>query len=553
MRTLQDTLGRPGRFLRTVRHLRAGQIANRIARRFARLPALDGQPPDLCAAMSAWRNCPGRPVSMLSPNSFRFIGLDAELSTAADWNRTDRAKLWLYNLHYFDDLRADGAAERASWHRALIERWRVENPPASGNGWEPYPLSIRIVNWIAWILGGSVPADPMLQSLAVQVRVLRATLEFHLLGNHLLANAKALIFAGCFFAGPEADAWRQTGLALLDAELREQILSDGGHFELSPMYHAIILEDVLDLIQLSQIFPAQLAARRQAWQDLASRMLTWLATMTHADGEVAFFNDAASGIARTHLDLSAYAVRFGVSSEHGAGPLRQLAASGYVRLQAGPFCVIFDAAEIGPSYLPGHGHADVLALEASLDGHRLITNGGTSTYAPGRLRDDERATASHAAVEIDGHSSSEVWASFRVGRRAHPFGVACGTTDNGVWAEASHDGYRWLPGRPIHQRRVQLSPAALSVTDCIKGDGLHAVIGRFPLHPMVTSVSPEPSGWRLELTGGRVVRVRVVGAQQHFLANGYYAPAFGQRLARPVLVWRCDGPLPLNVEMRFEL
>jgi len=553
--TLQDSLGlgHVGRFLRTVRHLRAGQVVNRVTRRFTRLPALDGLPPKLRQAEGTWHNCVGRPVSMLAPKLFRFVGLDAELLTGADWNRTGRAKLWLYNLHYFDDLRADGAAERAPWHRELIERWRADNPPASGNGWEPYPLSLRIVNWIAWVLGGNTPTDSMLQSLAVQTRVLRTRLEYHLLGNHLLANAKALVFAGCFFSGSEADDWLQMGLALLDAELREQILADGAHFELSPMYHAIILEDVLDLIQLSQIFPAALAAKRQAWQVLAARMLGWLAAMTHTDGEVAFFNDAAAGIARAHADLSTYAARFGISSEHKEGPLRQLAASGYTRLQAGPFCAIFDAAEIGPSYLPGHGHADALAVEVSLDGRRLITNGGTSTYEPGQLRDQERATASHATVEIDGHSSSEVWASFRVGRRAHPFGVACGAADDNVWAEASHDGYRWLPGKPVHQRRVKLSPSTVSITDRITGEGAHAVVGRFPLHPTVSSVSPEPDGWRLELAKGRVVRVRVTGAQQHFLADGYYAPAFGQRLARPVLQWRCDGPLPLNVEMRFEL
>jgi uncharacterized heparinase superfamily protein len=499
-----------------------------------------------------WRNCGGRPASLLSPSRFRFIGLDADVQDPADWNRFDRAKLWLYNLHYFDDLRADGAEGRTFWHRDLIERWQADNPPRVGNGWEPYPLSLRIVNWIAWILAGHKPTSDMLRSLAVQARALRATLEFHLLGNHLLANAKALIFAGCFFTGPEADRWLRTGLDLLEVELREQILVDGGHFELSPMYHAVILEDVLDLIQLSLIFPAALEARQPTWRLTASRMLTWLSTMTHPDGEVAFFNDAASGIARTHADLAAYATALGVLLEEGTGLLRHLASSGYIRLQSGPFCVLFDTAEIGPSYLPGHGHADVLSLEISLDGRRLVTNGGTSTYAPGQRRDAERATASHATVEIDGHSSSEVWASFRVGRRAHPHDVASGVSEGSAWAEAAHDGYRWLSGRPIHQRRVDVSATAVKIADRVTGVGSHTVIGRFPLHPLM-SVSPEPDGWRLELPGGRVVRASISGAQQHFVADGYYAPAFGQRVARPVLIWRHEGVLPLNIEMRFEL
>ena len=31
---------------------------------------------------------------------------------------------------------------------------------------------------------------------------------------------------------------------------KEQILKDGGHFERSPMYHSIVLEDILDLVNV---------------------------------------------------------------------------------------------------------------------------------------------------------------------------------------------------------------------------------------------------------------------------------------------------------------
>lgn len=552
MPALPPILENPGRLLRTVRHLRAGQIVNRLVRRFRVPRQLDGPTPESRPSAAAWVNGSGRRASMLSATRFRFVGHDGEVRTAADWNDPARTKLWLYNLHYFDDLRADDAAIRTQWHGALMERWLNENPPRSGNGWEPYPLSLRIVNWIGWGLAGNRFSPELLHSLAVQVRMLGQTLEFHLLGNHLLANAKALILAGCFFSGPEADGWLRTGLGLLADQLDEQILPDGGHFELSPMYHAIILEDVLDLIQLGKLYPRELAAERQAWELLAGRMMTWLADMTHPDGEIAFFNDAAFGIARTHAELAAYAQLLDVAHTSNADPLRVLGASGYFRLRSGPFSVVFDAAEIGPRYLPGHGHADVLSLEACLDGRRLLTNGGTSSYANDRVRDEERSTAAHGTVEIDGHSSSEVWASFRVGRRAHPFDLSTETAGDRLSVAASHDGYRWLPGKPVHRRHIAVSPVALSVTDRITGTGGHSVVGRFPLHPSV-SVSPEPGGCRLELAGGRVLRVRVIGPSDIAVEEGHYAPTFGQRLSRPVLVWRHDGHLPLNVETRFEL
>jgi uncharacterized heparinase superfamily protein len=492
---------------------------------------------------------------MLSPTRFRFLGQEADVTAAHGWNDPALPKLWLYNLHYFDDLRAEQAELRSDWHRGLIERWLSDNPMGTGTGWEPYPTSLRIVNWIAWSLAGHQLSAAALQSLASQARILCSRLEFHLLGNHLLANAKALIFAGCFFSGTEAEKWLATGFDLLDAQLREQILGDGGHFELSPMYHSIALEDLLDLIQLAGLYPARFESkgRPHYWRGLARQMMAWLADMTHPDGEISFFNDAALGIARTRGALSDYAAFLGIPQPTISGRLRNLAQSGYIRLEAGAFTAIFDAGEIGPSYLPGHGHADVLSIEISVDGNRVVTNGGTSTYAEGTVRSQERSTASHATVEIDGHSSSEVWGSFRVGRRAHPLDVSAEASDDIVSAGASHDGYRWLSGKPVHRRKVTASPIALRIVDEVTGSGNHSIVGRLPLHPGIISIACEPTAWRLELAGGRILRVTIDGCSERILTEGYYAPRFGQRILRPVLAWRHDGQLPLNVETRLEL
>ena len=164
-----------------------------------------------------------KPVSLLAPGRFSFLGVEHELRTASDWNHPSWDKLWLYHLHYFDDLNASAEEGRRAWLLALLRRWIEENPPGCGNGWEPYPLSLRLVNWVKWLLrlqaassgslqsalGDAALAQQLQHSLAVQARYLRRRLETHLLGNHLLANAKALVFAGACFAGDEADgrAW----------------------------------------------------------------------------------------------------------------------------------------------------------------------------------------------------------------------------------------------------------------------------------------------------------------------------------------------------------
>lgn len=524
------------RYWHTLRYLRPVQFYGRLWFRLYR-PRLDlTSAPKLRLSQGLLRTEPlgkraslvfplPRPVSMLGPARFRFLNDTHDALGPDAWNDAARDKLWLYNLHYFDDLNAVDAAGRANWHRALVQRWIAENPPGHGNGWEPYPTSLRIVNWVKWLQRASIirasarssaealnttvsnstdfptgkpessamegnPAlseaqsdAAIIESLAVQARWLCRRLEHHLLGNHLFANAKALVFAGVFFVGLEAERWLQLGQRLLRRELNEQVLSDGGHFERSPMYHAILLEDVLDLMQLAQVYPGVLdASLLNLCEEKAGAMLHWLAAMTHPDGQISFFNDTAFGIAATLSDLARYAESLrrhrsapspiseppnavipteepessdmDVTGDAGAEaheppasspslamgsgfpvgttghrdnstqhPHIWLRDSGYVRFEAGPAVALLDVAPIGPDYLPGHAHADTLSFELSLFGERVIVNGGTSRYGSGPERLAERGTAAHSTVQIDGADSSEVWGGFRVARRARPFDV----------------------------------------------------------------------------------------------------------------------------------
>src|SRR5256886_8988472 len=196
--TLFRSLQTLSRYWHTVRWLRPGQVYGRLWFRLHRLtPALKPQPA-LRPGTATWTGC-ARTASMTGPESFRFLNVERRIAAESDWNRPDWPKLWLYNAHYFDDLTAADAAARTLWHRALVARWIVENPPGRGSGWEPYPTSLRIVNWVKWALSGHALDDVARQSLAGQTRVLRRRLGTHLLGNHLGANAKRLGLSGAAF------------------------------------------------------------------------------------------------------------------------------------------------------------------------------------------------------------------------------------------------------------------------------------------------------------------------------------------------------------------
>ena len=527
------------RLLHSVRHLRPGQILGRLWFRLYRPRPGVRNLPRLCLPAGPWASPAAREPILTVPGHACLLGQVHPIGQPGDWNHPRRDQLWLYHLHYFDDLNARRAGERADLHRALIERWIAENPPFAGAGWEPYPSSLRLVNWLKWVLSGHRLAPHGALSLALQARWLQRRIEWHLLGNHLFVNAKALVYAGLCCQGVEADAWLGKGLGILRRQLAEQVLADGGHCERSPMYHALILEDLLDLLNLARAWGGgqgrelpprlarDLAGAVAAWTGAAARMQGWLRTLSHPDGEIALFNDAAQGLAPTPAALHDYAGRLGLAPAAVPAPgLTHLADTGYLRLDLAPALALLDCGAIGPDHQPGHAHADTLSFELSLWGRRLIVDSGTSRYGLGPERLRQRGTAAHNTVEIDGLDSSEVWGGFRVARRARPLGLRVRARPGELCVSCAHDGYRRLPGRPLHRRAWTLTQGGLLVRDEIQGR-FRTAVARLHLHPGVAAeLDADGCGGRLRWDG-RDLGWRTTGAAAVRVVPSSYHPRFG--------------------------
>ena len=522
----------------TLRWLKPEQVYGRLWFRLQR-PRLELRPaPARRRAAGSWAAPVARATSLLGPERVSLLDETRELRSARAWDAPEVPKLWRYHLHYFDDLTATGAPDRAEWHARLVERWLAENPPGQGTGWEPYPTSRRIVSWMKWALGGGRLSRAAIDSLAVQARWLARRREWHLLGNHLWANAKALLFAGCFFAGPEADSWLARGARILLAQLREQVLPDGGHFERSPMYHALALEDVLDLLNAAAAWPGRMpAALGEGLARAAPGMSRWLACMSHPDGEIALLNDSAFGVAPTWRDLAAYAERLALAPAPPRGPLEHLRDSGYVSAERGPFRLVADVGPLGPDYQPGHAHADSLSFELSAFGARWLVDTGCSTYDVGPERSRQRGTAAHNTVVVDGHDSSQVWSSFRVGRRARPRDVTVTTDGDRALIRGAHDGYAWRG--VLHRREFALTEGALAITDRLEGS-FAAAESRLHLHPAVELEQLGPSGVRLRRDGHALV-LRAESARLTSVPSSWH-PGFNRSLPSQVLVTAFDGP-----------
>lgn len=541
------------RYFHTIRYLKPRQIFWRLL--YKMLPAKpDLYPcPELQQMTGHWVLPIEYSQSFMIDGSFKFLNQSKQLETVG-WNGPDCERLWRYNQHYFDDLNATGASERYRSHIDLMHDWVLNNCPGQGAGWEPYPTSLRIVNWIKWSLSGHAMPDECLQSLAVQARWLSRKIEWHILGNHLFANAKALVFAGLFFDGEESDKWLSTGRNILTREIDEQILPDGGHFELSPMYHAIVLADVLDLINLFRTFPTVVGkGHLRQLQTTAVDMLRWLDTMCHPDGEIAFFNDAAFNIAPSPASIRLYAKRLNINPQlfyvHEDGPLlKQCPDSGYAALEVGNAKVLLDVASIGPDYLPGHGHADTLSFELSLFGKRTIVNRGTSRYGTGPVRQVERGTAAHNTVVINNKDSSEVWSGFRVARRARPFGLETNKNEDSIKVSCSHDGYKRLSGRPVHRRSWTLANRTLLIEDQLQG-AYKTATAYFHFHPDIEIVRAGENSWTLQLPDfyERVLLVVLKGLPS--IVPSEFSPEFGIQLSTKCLEVQFDRTDEITVEI----
>jgi len=332
------------------------------------------------------------------------------------------------------------------------------------------------------------------------------------MGNHLLENGFSLLFGAFYFRDEE---FYSKAKAIISSELNEQVLDDGAHFELSPMYHQIILDRLLDCINLvenNQRFEDQ-PELLELMKAKASLMLKWMNAIIFMNGEIPMMNDSARGIAPTAHELNEYVLKLGISGAEKEEK-HLLTASGFLRIREDNYECVADTGHIGASYQPGHGHADTFNFELYLNGHPLVVDTGMSTYEKNSRRQIERSTASHNTVELAGRNSSQVWGGFRVGARAEV--ISSEKTPSGL--KVSHNGYRKLG--IIHEREFSHDAMSFYVYDRLLGKKDLTAISRFHFHP---EIDLKIEGNTITFQGGRLRFDNITDLR----INDYlYAPEF---------------------------
>ena len=293
------------------------------------------------------------------------------------------------------DPRLGAPGERAA-SRLGLQAWITANPFRADEAWHPYPLSTRVGNLIAALSPEPALApDDVLESMRRQLAYLARNVENEVLGNHVIRNARALVLGGLAF---DDRRLLSRGLALLRRELPEQVLADGGHYERSPVYHLVVLRDLLEV---------RAASSEQSLDEVIERMGRFAAALMRPDGQPALFNDGPLEFAPV-LDLPEPPEGLSVFPE-----------TGYAVIRKARIWLAFDCGPPSPSFLPAHAHADALSFQLWFDGRPVVVDPGTYTYEPGLDRDWFRSTAAHSTVTVDGRNQFELWGAFRSGPLPH--------------------------------------------------------------------------------------------------------------------------------------
>lgn len=395
---------------------------------------------------------------------FSFLNVCHKFDGA--WDDASHGDLWRYNLNYMDFLLQPSmsAVEGCKWILCFIESIKY-NAIAE----DPYPLSLRGINWIKFLsLHKNYFNEEHLKkidtSLYSQYKLLSRRTERHLMANHYLENGFSLLFGAVYFR--DERFWVEAK-GIIERQLQEQIMPDGAHFELSPMYHCVILERMLDCYNILQSSQNEIFRGSDALISLirskTEKMLGWLDAILLIDGSIPLLNDSAKGIALGVSELRAYARRLGI--EWSCGKLKE---SGYRHFSNSVYEAVIDVAPLGVGYNLGHSHADTFTFLLWSYGKGLVVDTGVSTYATGARREYERSTAAHNTVVVNGKNSSNVWGAFRCAQRANVTVI----DEKPEYIKAVHDGYLGLGVRCA--RTFTFLADSMQIVDEIHGNAVTA-------------------------------------------------------------------------------
>ena len=412
------------------------------------------------------------PVAELMEDTITILHSGKKMDWKSTWEFADKSALWNFNLHFFEYLfslvkawKETGDKKYLDKTVQMIEGWIDGNPGGSSPACASYTTALRIVTWISWYgyvcdeLTGEF-REKFLSSLHEQYKYLSTHLEKDILGNHYFEDLKSLVLASIFF---KDEAVLKKALADFKAECKEEILSDGMHFELSPMYHKIIFEGMLRIA----VALRGVGRKDQEIESYLQPMLNVAYSFEDGLDRVPLFNDGGNNVAKSQDALVKTAGNLGYKPEFKG----QLKDSGFYIFQktidGHTWKLVVDAGQPGPKYIPGHAHCDAMSFELFCDGKPVVVNCGTYAYQC-KERSFFRSTAAHNTVMVDGTEQSQCWGAFRLAKRSST--KVLDVTDSSITMEMTDQ-----KGQKV-KRTIEFTDTELHISDQAEGKQLTSFI-----------------------------------------------------------------------------
>ena len=408
-------------------------------------------------------------------NKFIFLNHKIDFGEQINWSLSEnesKSRLWSFHLHYFDYL-VDIAKlyiiksdkKYYQYIKKTLLHWSSHNSLKDKNfdyaAWSRYVVSCRLISLIrvyALLKNSNLSDKPFfifLRKLIIKhVLYLKDNLELDILGNHIIKNYKALVFASILFDDKE--------LHFLTEKIYKKYISNqftsksGMHKEFSPMYSSIVLEDLLDIYNLN---------RDKKLEHVISKLLHCIDCLNEND-KLFYFNDCVDSFAKPFSYLKTFANKLGISYEK------------IKKINDLDGLIVFSSCEknnikfgINCANIPiqdGHYHCSNLSLELFYKNLKFLTNSGVLGYSNNLNRNSFRSTSYHNTLQFGTFEQSQIWALFRVGKRAKSSYVISNDDTRNLLLRSNVVHYNGI----VHKRTVELDNmnCKLNILDQVNSD-----------------------------------------------------------------------------------
>lgn len=385
--------------------------------------------------------------------------------------------------------------------------WQRQNPPNAGPNWRcGQETSLRALTALTALhLTGDwmSPTSAWIEFFERHLERVHLTTDYARTqqNNHAISEAVALFVVGSWLAvqrprNVHAKAWADQGREMLEMDTRHLFLSDGTFSQYSVNYHRL----ALDLLAHTEIWRRRLtlapfsdeflAAARAAtrWMDamvdpatggspnLGANDGALVLRLSQADYRdfrpalglaVAVFCGRRLPLAGSEQETLAWLgqehLSEAVSPEEA--PARSFPLGGFVVL--GPNENNLRAVIRAPRHRFRPSHADPLHVDLWWNGHNVLRDGGSYSYAAGPTDYEYfRGIQSHNTIEIDGMEPMPVISKFLFGSWIDipSFSSVATSGDATSWS-----GEYRARGQATHRREVTLAGSRLIVRDRLSG------------------------------------------------------------------------------------